>query len=233
MVESGEWKHAVQAYLAANSFVDEMVGMLINSLQQSGAAENTIIVLWSDHGFHLGEKLRWAKRTLWEETTRVPLIFAGPGIVANQKCSRPVGLIDVFPTLLDLAHLPQRTDLQGKSLKPLLEKPKSPWNRPAICTFGPNNHSLRGNRYRYTRYADGSEELYDHRDDPNEWKNLLTGQNASNEARQVANRMNDWLPTHNADPVVGSAGSDSPLYGEGNIPLGEAMKRGATQQKKK
>jgi hypothetical protein len=92
---------------------------------------------------------------------------------------------------------------------------------------------LRGNRYRYTRYADGSEELYDHRDDPNEWKNLLTGQNASNEARQVANRMNDWLPTHNADPVVGSAGSDSPLYGEGNIPLGEAMKRGATQQKKK
>lgn len=231
MVESDEWKHAVQAYLAANSFVDELVGMLLDSLERSHAADNTIIVLWSDHGFHLGEKLRWAKRSLWEETTRVPLIFAGPGIVVDQSCSKSVGLIDVFPTLLDLAHLPKRTDLEGRSLTPLLENPKSQWNRPALCTFGPNNHSLRGNRYRYSRYADGSEELYDHQNDTNEWNNLISDQATSVESRQIADKMKRWLPNNNATPVLGSAGSDSPLYGEGTISLGEAMKRGAAKQK--
>ncbi|MDB4353556.1 sulfatase-like hydrolase/transferase, partial [bacterium] len=233
MVESNEWKHAVQAYLAANSFVDEMVGMILNSVQKSDAADNTIIILWSDHGFHLGEKLRWGKRTLWEETTRVPLIFSGPGIVTDQQCSRPVGLLDVFPTLLHLAQLPKRTDLEGQSLKQLLENPRSTWNRPALCTFGPNNHSLRGNRYRYTHYADGSEELYDHENDPNEWNNLITGQTTAFESRQIADRMKRWLPNQNAPPVLGSAGSDSPLYGEGTIPLREAMKRGEAQQKAK
>jgi len=233
MVESNEWKHAVQAYLAANSFVDEMVGMILDSVQKSDAADNTIIILWSDHGFHLGEKLRWGKRTLWEETTRVPLIFAGPGIVTDQQCSRPVGLLDVFPTLLHLAQLPKRTDLEGQSLKQLLENPKSKWNRPALCTFGPNNHSLRGNRYRYTHYADGSEELYDHENDPNEWNNLITGQTTAFESRQIADRMKRWLPNQNAPPVIGSAGSDSPLYGEGTIPLREAMKRGEARQKAK
>ncbi|MAI34345.1 MAG: hypothetical protein CBE00_09385, partial [Planctomycetaceae bacterium TMED240] len=179
----------------------------------------------------LGEKLRWAKRSLWEETTRVPLIFAGPGIVADQNCSRSVGLIDVFPTLLDLAHLPKRTDLEGRSLKPLLETPKSKWNRPVLCTFGPNNHSLRGNRYRYSRYADGSEELYDHQNDANEWNNLIADEATAVESRQIADQMKRWLPSNNATPVLGSAGSDSPLYGEGTISLGEAMKRGATRQK--
>ncbi|MGB1706704.1 MAG: sulfatase/phosphatase domain-containing protein, partial [Rubripirellula sp.] len=177
------------------------------------------------------EKLRWAKRSLWEETTRVPLIFAGPGIVTAQTCSRPVGLIDVFPTLLDLAHLPKRTDLEGRSLIPLLKNPKSQWNRPALCTFGPNNHSLRGNRYRYSRYDDGSEELYDHQTDPHEWNNLIADQATSVESRQVADRMQRWLPRNNAAPVPGSAGSDSPLYGEGTISLGESMKRGAARQK--
>jgi arylsulfatase A-like enzyme len=142
-----------------------------------------------------------------------------------------VGLIDVFPTLLDLAHLPKRTDLEGRSLTPLLENPKSQWNRPALCTFGPNNHSLRGNRYRYSRYADGSEELYDHQNDTNEWNNLISDQATSVESRQIADKMKRWLPNNNATPVLGSAGSDSPLYGEGTISLGEAMKRGAAKQK--
>ncbi len=99
---------------------------------------------------------------LWEETTRVPLIFAGPSIERDAKCSRPVGLIDVYPTLLDLCDLPAREDLEGASLRPLLRNPVAQWDKPAICTFGPNNHSLRGERYRYTIYADGSQELYDH-----------------------------------------------------------------------
>ena len=227
MVENQQWRRAVQAYLATVSFVDHLVGMVIDGLETSGAADNTVIVLWSDHGFHLGEKLRWAKRTLWEETTRVPLIFAGPGIQADAECSRPVGLIDVYPTLLDLCDLPPRDGLEGVSLRPLLRDPMSEWEKPAICTFGPNNHSLRGQRYRYTVYADGSQELYDHDADPAEWHNLAAGGNMSPEHAAVIQRMSRWLPKTNAEPVPGSAGSDSPLYGEGKIPLNEAMKRAA------
>jgi arylsulfatase A-like enzyme len=202
--------------------------MVIDGLEDSGQADNTMIVLWSDHGFHLGEKLRWAKRTLWEETTRVPLIIAGPGVVPNAKCSRPVGLIDVYPTLLDCCGLPARSDLEGTSLRTLLEDPAAQWERPAICTFGPNNHSVRGQRYRYTIYADGSQELYDHQADPNEWHNLVAdAQAVTPEHREVIDRLSQWLPSTNVDPVPGSAGSDSPLYGEGRMPLDEAMRRAA------
>lgn len=229
MVENDQWRHAVQSYLAANSFVDHLVGMVIEGLEASGAADNTMIVLWSDHGFHLGEKLRWAKRTLWEESTRVPLIFAGEGIAENQTCSRPVGLIDVYPTLLDLCDLPPRDGLDGTSLRKLLNHPGASWTRPALCTFGPNNHSLRDERYRYTRYADGSEELYDHQTDPNEWQNLIvSGNPLAPEHRAVIERLRNSLPKTNADPVPGSAGSDSSLYGEGgDVSLNGAMKRAA------
>jgi choline-sulfatase len=229
MVENGEWRHAVQAYLAANSFVDHLVSIVIDGLEKSGAADNTIIVLWSDHGFHLGEKLRWAKRTLWEETTRVPMIFTGPMVSRDARCAQPVGLIDVYPTLLDLCGLPAREDLEGMTLRPLLEDPAATWKRPAICTFGPNNHSLRDQRYRYTSYADGSQELYDHQSDPHEWQNLVgTGGKVSAEHGAVIQRLSRWLPQTNAAPVIGSAGSDSPLYGEGgNVSLSEAMKRAA------
>lgn len=226
MVENDQWRKAVQAYLATNSFVDSLVGKLVDALDNSGAADNTVIVLWSDHGFHLGEKLRWAKRSLWEETTRVPLIMAGPMVAKDADCTRPVGLIDVYPTLLDICDLPPRDVLEGQSLKPLLVDPQARWDRPALCTFGPNNHSLRGERYRYTRYSDGSEELYDHQKDPHEWTNLLAGKEVSQTHKAIAKRMANWLPTKNVEPVPGSAGSDSPLYGEGgDISLGEAMKK--------
>lgn len=215
MVENGEWRHAVQSYLAANSFVDSLVGMLLNSLKDSRVADNTIVVLWSDHGFHLGEKLRWAKRTLWEETTRVPLILAGPGINKG-TCSRPVGLIDVFPTLTELCKLPTKTDLDGRSLIPLLNTPAAKWDHPSITTFGPNNHTLRTESWRYIRYSDGSEELYDHRSDSNEWINLATLPQHS----ELIAELRGQLPSSNAPPLPGSKGSDSPLYGEGNgMPL--------------
>jgi arylsulfatase A-like enzyme len=232
MVESGEWRHAVQAYLAANTFVDSLVGMVLDGLETSDAADNTIIVLWSDHGFHLGEKLRWAKRSLWEETTRVPMIMAGPSIATDVECSRPVGLIDVYPTLLEACGLPARNDLEGISLGALLADPTTTWDRPAICTFGPNNHSLRGERYRYTVYADGTQELYDHQSDPHEFQNLAHADAPqTSEHRAVIETMRQWLPKTNAEPVPGSAGSDSPLYGEGSVPLGEAMRRAAEKPK--
>jgi arylsulfatase A-like enzyme len=226
MVQNDQWRIAVRAYLATNSFVDHLVGLVVAGLEKSAAADQTIVVLWSDHGFHLGEKLRWAKRTLWEETTRVPLIMTGPEIIKGAECSRPVGLIDVYPSLLDLCRLPPRDVLEGKSLRPLLEDPEAEWQRPAICTFGPNNHSLRSERWRYTVYADGSEELYDHSVDPNEWKNLAADPSKlTAEQAAVIQDLSRWLPETNAQPVPGSAGSDSPLYGEGGMPLDEAMRR--------
>lgn len=222
MVQHDEWKHAVQAYLATNSFVDSLVGMVLEGLQQSGAADNTVVVLWSDHGFHLGEKLRWAKRTLWEETTRVPLILAGPKINGGQQCSRPVGLIDVYPTLAQLCDLPVRDGLEGVSLMPLLRDSAGEWDRPAITTFGPGNHSIRSEFWRYTRYADGSEELYDHRTDPHEWNNLA----ANSGYTSVMARHRKYLPTTDAEPLPGSKGSDSPIYGEGGkVSLDELMKK--------
>ncbi len=213
MVEHDEARHAVRAYLAAVSFVDSLVGMLLESLRSSGAQENTVIVLWSDHGFHLGEKLRWAKRTLWEESTRVPLIFAGPGVEAGFVCDEPVGLIDIFPTLLDLCGLPPRSDLEGLSLKPLVKREtadaRGEWTRKGIVTtFGPNHHSIRSNDFRYTRYADGSEELFDHRSDPHEWKNLADVE----EFKTVIDEHRQWLPQLNVEPVPNSSGADSPLF---------------------
>jgi choline-sulfatase len=195
--------------------------------KRAAKRDDTVIVLWSDHGFHLGEKLRWAKRTLWEETTRVPLIISAPGLSKGERTNRPVGLIDLFPTLTDLCGLPDRSDLEGVSLKPLLRNPDAKWDRPALCTFGPNNHSLRSERWRYTVYADGSEELYDHQTDPNEWTNLAADPQFAN----VITSFQKYLPTINVEPLPGSAGSDSPLYGEGTISLQEAMKRGLQKQK--
>ena len=227
MLENDEWRHAVRAYLATNSFVDHLVGMILESLDESGQRDNTIVVLWSDHGFHLGEKLRWAKRTLWEETSRVPMIFAGPGISEAARCERPVGLIDVYPTLLNLCGIDAKEGLDGMDISKLLEDPDADWGKPAICTFGPNNHSLRSQRYRYTVYADGSEELYDHDQDPHEWTNLIASDGSrSAEHDAVIAELREFLPVVNVDPVPGSAGSDSPLYGEGgDVTLQEAMKR--------
>ncbi|MCB1231137.1 MAG: sulfatase [Verrucomicrobiae bacterium] len=229
MVESGEWPHAVQAYLAANSFVDSLVGMMIEALDETKVADNTIIVLWSDHGFHLGEKQKWAKRSIWEETTRIPLIFAGPGVPRGKTCSRPAELLDIYPTLADLCGLPAKEGIEGVSLRPLLENSGAEWDRPAITTFGPNNHSIRSEHFRYTVYDDGSEELYDHRTDPNEWHNLAGDPKMAN----IIAEHRQWLPKVNVAPLPGSAGSDSPLYGEGGkVSLQEAMERGRNQQEK-
>lgn len=172
LIEQGSWKDVVQAYLACVAFVDHQLGRVLDALEESQYADNTIVVLWSDHGYHLGEKNIVAKMTLYEESTHVPLIFAGPGTTAGGVCDRPVGLIDLYPTLLDLAGLPGDGDLDGRSLVPLLENPEVDWPYPALTFWGQNNTAVRTEQYRYIRYEDGSEELYDHFEDPNEWTNL-------------------------------------------------------------
>jgi choline-sulfatase len=198
---SGQWRPLVRAYLASISFMDSQVGRVLDALEASGLAGNTIIVLWSDHGWHLGEKGITGKNTLWERSTRVPLIFAGPGVRAGGRSTRPVELLDLYPTLIELSGLPARPELQGHSLVKLLRNPQAarPW--PAITTHNQDSHSVRSERWRYIRYADGSEELYDHRHDPLEWTNLAQQKRYASVIREHAH----WLPQTNLPPVAGSA----------------------------
>lgn len=172
VLSSNEWKPLVQSYLACVSFVDHQVGKLLDALDKSPAKDNTLIILYSDHGFHLGEKERWAKRSLWEESTRVPLIIAGPGVAQGKVCRQPVQLLDVYPTLLAVAGLKDDPKLEGHSLKPLLENPAANWPYMARTSFGPGNYAIRSEQYRYIHYNDGSEEFYNHANDPHEWNNL-------------------------------------------------------------
>jgi arylsulfatase A-like enzyme len=152
-------------------------------------------MLWGDHGYHLGEKERWHKETLWEESTRVPLIVVAPGVTEpGTRTNRPVSLMDMYPTLAELAALDVPSHIEGRSLVPLLENPRTRWDYPAVTTYGFNNHAVRTERYRYIRYSDGSEELYDHEADPNEWTNLA-GDPA--QAALIA-ELGRWLPTTNA-----------------------------------
>jgi arylsulfatase A-like enzyme len=167
-----KWHAAVQAYLASVSFTDAQVGRLLAALDASPHADNTIVILFSDHGFHLGEKERWAKQSLWERSTRVPFIVCVPGGTKQGRCSRPVELLSLYPTLLELCGLPARNDLEGASVRPLLKNPQAGWSRTAITTYHRNNHAVRDEHFRYIRYEDGSEELYNHREDPHEWNNL-------------------------------------------------------------
>ena len=190
-VASGQWKEAVQAYLASVSFADAMVGQLLDALDRSGRADNTIIVLWSDHGWHLGEKLRWRKSTVWEESTRVPFIVVAPGVTTSGSLSdRAVSLMDIYPTLTELAGLETPGHVEGTSLVPLIIDQDAPWEHVALSTFGYMNHAVRSDRYRYIRYYDGSEELYDHDADPQEWINLAADPDFSD----IKNRLAEWLP---------------------------------------
>ena len=169
---ANQWRPLVRAYLASISFMDSQVGRILDALDQSGLAENTIVVLWSDHGWHLGEKGVTGKNTLWERSTRVPLVFAGPTIARGARCEAPVELLDLYPTLIELCQLPARPGLEGHSLLPQLRRADAERSHPAITTHNQGNHAIRSRHWRYIRYADGSEELYDHRMDPNEWTNL-------------------------------------------------------------
>ncbi len=199
--ENHQWRNLVRSYLASTSFVDAQIGRLLTALKEAGVADNTIVVVWGDHGWHLGEKGITGKNTLWDDGTRVPLIFAGPGVTPGQRCSQPAELLDLYPTLIDLAGVPVRSDLEGLSLRPQLQNAATKRERPAITSHNQGNHGIRSERWRYLHYADGSEELYDMVKDPNEWTNLA-GQPAY---AAVVREHKKWLPQIDLPPAANSA----------------------------
>ena len=193
-----------RAYLASISFVDSQVGRVLDAVDASPYADNTIVVLWSDHGYHLGEKAISGKNSLWTHSTRVPLIVAGPDLPRNAKCSQPAELLDIYPTLAELAGLPAPKEAEGLSLVRQIRDPSSSRDRPAICTHNKGNHSVCDTRWRYIRYADGGEELYDRRSDPYEFDNLLVSRNRKDYAETIQ-LLSSWLPKMERGLAKGSA----------------------------
>ncbi len=198
---SGKWKEAVQGCLAADSFADACVGHVLKALEKSPYSDNTIVVLWGDHGYDVGEK-KFAKSALWEQTTRTPLIIHVPAkLGGNPKagpCRRPVSLLDLYPTLIDLCGLPPSPKIEGRSIAPLVRDPRAEWPYPVLITHSPHwhgpNHAIRSEHFHYIHYSKGGEELYDMRKDPRQWNNL------AGDAGHVAtkNELKKWLPERNA-----------------------------------
>ena len=195
--KTAKWSEAVAAYAANIAFADALVGRVADALDASAYAESTIVLFASDHGFHLGEKSHWYKSTLWERSTHVPLIVRGPGIEAGTVCDRPVSLLDVYPTLLDLAGVPRRPELEGTSLRGLLDDPESEPGRHAGITYLEGNHAVRRGKWLYIRYHDGTEELYDRDSDPGEYANLAS----EDGLRSVKQALRQLLPKRDAPPA--------------------------------
>jgi arylsulfatase A-like enzyme len=191
---TNSWKMAIQGYLACINFCDTMVGRLVDGFDKSPVATNTIICFWSDHGWHLGEKHHWRKFALWEEATRSPFIWVVPGLTKpNSRCGRTVDFMSIYPTLTDLCGIPTPKHVQGESIRGLLANPQMPWAKPAITTYHYMNHAIRSEGWRYIRYSDGGEELYNELTDPNEWTNLAKQSEFSSKKAELS----QWLPTEN------------------------------------
>lgn len=191
-IESGEWVNIIQAYLACVSFVDHQVGRVLDALNDSKYSDNTVIVLWSDHGYRLGEKGTFAKHCLWEEATNAPLMFAGTGLPKGKVIDSPAEMLSIYPTLLELCNLPAYGRNEGKSLVSTMIGMNEE-EQHAITTFGMNNHGIRSQHYRYIQYEDGTEELYDRNQDPNEWDNIAE----DSEYLEFKNELQKYLPETN------------------------------------
>ena len=197
--EQGIFKESTRAYLAACSYADACAGVILDALSKSQYADNTIIILWGDHGWHLGEKLKFRKASLWKESTQLPFLIHIPGMDKQRECFRNVNLIDIYPTLIDLCGLPEK-ELDGKSIKPLLEDPDKKWT-PTVTTLNRGNHSVMSEKWHYIQYQDGTEELYNLETDPMEWTNLANID--SKETRKVKTTLKSNLPKYNAETVPG------------------------------
>ena len=185
-----KWRKTLWGYCAASSFADWSVGRVIEAIDQSPYADNTIIILFSDNGYHCGEKRRWGKGTLWDASDYVPLLVRTPHTLAATS-KRTVSLLDLYPTLVDLCGLESPDhELEGESFAHLLEDPSGEWTRPSFSVYGKHNASIRGERYHYILYQDGTEELYDTQRDPHEFKNLA----ANPSFRHVMDDLASFIP---------------------------------------
>lgn len=200
--KKGSYQDFIRAYAACAAFADAQIGRVLDALDKSPRRDNTIVVLWSDHGFHLGEKDHIEKFALWEKSNHIPFVVVAPGVTKpGSRCKRPVDMTVLYPTLLELAGLSADMKCEGQSVVPLLRDPESKWERPALMTYMRGNHAVRSDRWRYIRYADGSEELYDHASvpgsndaDSREWKNLAS----EKQHADVIAQHRKWLPTKEA-----------------------------------
>lgn len=221
--EQQQWKQGIQAYLASIHYADSMLGRVLEQLENSPERDNTIVVLWSDHGWHLGEKEHWQKFTGWRACTRVPLIIRVPkgvpglveGTAAGGVCDRPVTLVDLFGTLTDLCGLPAKADIASRSLVPLLRNPKSEWPYPALTHLdNPQYYAISTERWRYIHYAGGDEELYDIPRDPYEWRNLAKDPTPEYAAQLVEMRKlvpTSFAPVHESQPGINAFKSELDL----------------------
>ncbi|HIK95551.1 MAG TPA: iduronate-sulfatase and sulfatase 1 precursor [Planctomycetes bacterium] len=189
IVANNEWDATIQAYHASIAFVDRQIGRFLNALEKNPRGRETVVMLVSDHGWHLGEKKHWCKGAIWEQTTHIPFIVRAPGVEPGTVCTQPVSLIDVFPSLVDLAGFAPPPFLDGKSIKPQL-KDSTLKRSPVISSYGEGNTSIRTERWRYIRYEDGSEELYDHAVDPDEW----TNQAGNPQHRSLKQKLAAFIP---------------------------------------
>ncbi len=199
-------REAMRAYYASISFMDAQVGKLLDALDRMRLAQDTTVVFWGDNGYQLGEHGQWMKQTVFENAARIPMLIGGAGVEARGKgCGRTVELLDLYPTLADLCGLRGTpTNLQGRSLKPLLTRADAAWDRPAISQVqrgagakGHMGHSLRTERYRYTRWSGTptGEELYDYQTDPRETQNLASNPKMSAIKNGLDKRLGEILKT--------------------------------------
>ena len=190
-IKNNKWKNIIQAYLASVSFVDFYVGEVINALNNSNYRNNTIIILWSDHGYRLGEKGIFAKHGLWDEAIKVPLIIKPVGLKKGFKVHQNVELLDIYPTLIEMADLPPNSKNEGKSLVPLfVNDTLAKHKKYVLSTYGKNNHSITSENFKYILYSDGGEELYDLKDDPYSWFNLAS----NNDYNEIKTRLKNYIP---------------------------------------
>jgi arylsulfatase A-like enzyme len=205
VVKNKQWEKFVQGYLASITYSDAMLGHLLDGLEKSAYAENTIIVLWSDHGMHIGEKQNWEKFTLWEESTRVPFFWVVPGVTKPGAQSKsPVSLLDIYPTLCALTGTSTPDHCDGENLLPLLKDVRKRRSKPVVSTFKFHKiikkvrvvgSSVRSERWRYISYNTGFEELYDHNNDPHEFTNVAD----KPENKKIIEDLARWLPEKQSD----------------------------------
>lgn len=212
LVKMGLVEDAILGYLASISYADAMLGKVLDSLENSPNKGNTVIVFWSDHGYHHGEKGDWGKHTLWERTSNVPFLWAGPGIAKNKSVDASVSLIDMYPSFNDLCKLPKEQGLDGTSLASILAKPELAKDRNVFLPYlEPNSYAVINQKFRYIHYSDNTEELYDLEKDPNEWNNAAT--NA--EYKSVKEQLKNWAPKNQVKPGADKADRNLKLVLDG------------------